>query len=36
MEEYSFERRKAFNLACIALLCLYAFGVPFVIAGWGI
>lgn len=36
MEEFRFEVNQTRNMICKALLCLYAFGVPFVIAGWGI
>jgi len=32
MEEYHFERRRAYNLACIGLLCVYAFGFGFYFA----
>lgn len=32
MENYRFERRRAHNLACIGLLCLYAFGFGFYFA----
>jgi len=32
MENYRFERRRAYNLACIGLLCVYAFGFGFYFA----
>ena len=36
MENYRFERRRAYNMACIGLLAVYAFGMCFAIAAWGI
>lgn len=36
MENYRFERRRAYNLVCIGLLCVYAFGMGFLIMAWGI
>jgi hypothetical protein len=32
MENYRFERRRAYNLACIGLVCVYAFGFGFYFA----
>lgn len=36
MEHYRFERNKALNAMCIFLLVVYAFGMGFAIAAWGI
>ena len=36
MKEFMFDVNKTRNMICKALLCLYAFGVPFAALYWGV